>query len=217
MLVLCIDTSGPACAAGVYDDHADRMISEISEIIGKGHAERLMEMIAAVLNEARLGFGDIDRIAVTVGPGSFTGIRVGVAAARGLALAIDRPAVGVSTLAVLAEAHERKNPEAAVLALIDAKRGEIYAEGFSPAGMSLSQASVMPYEDARHLAANLAAECCGSGAAILEGAETAAMDAIPLALVGRIGARSGLDRLPKPLYIRGADAKPQHGFAVSRA
>src|SRR3954453_13483883 len=103
MRLLVIDTSGPECATGIYDAGASQMLAMRSETIGKGHAEVLPGMIEAVVGEAGVPLGALDRIAVTIGPGSFTGIRVGVAMARGLALSLGIPAVGVTTLAVVAE------------------------------------------------------------------------------------------------------------------
>ncbi|WP_313529866.1 tRNA (adenosine(37)-N6)-threonylcarbamoyltransferase complex dimerization subunit type 1 TsaB, partial [Shinella sp.] len=87
MIVLAIDTAGTSCSAALYDSNRDVMLGAAGEDIGRGHAERLMEFVDGALAAAGLDLPAIDRIAVTIGPGSFTGIRVGVAAARGLALA----------------------------------------------------------------------------------------------------------------------------------
>ena len=101
MRILAIDTALEACAAGIIE-MPDRVLAEESVAMARGHAEALMPLLARVMNRAALGFPDLDRIAVTVGPGSFTGLRVGIAAARGIALAASKPAVGVSTLAAFA-------------------------------------------------------------------------------------------------------------------
>ena len=77
-MILVIDTSGPVCAAGIYDSGANALVASKSEMLGKGHAERLIPMIDEVLSEAGLALKDMNRIGVTIGPGSFTGIRVGV-------------------------------------------------------------------------------------------------------------------------------------------
>src|SRR5262245_49510040 len=130
MRLLVIDTSGPECAAGIYD--ADTMLALRSETIGKGHAEILPGMIEAAAKDAGVPLKALWRIAVTIGPGSFTGIRVGVAMARGLALSLGIPAVGVTTLQVVAEPLLRQaNP---VLALIDARREELYSQLFAADG-----------------------------------------------------------------------------------
>ena len=95
MRLLAIDTALDACSVAVVS--GPRIVAE-TDVIGRGHAERLVAMIEAVMAKADCGFSDLDRIAVTVGPGSFTGIRVGLATARGLALAAGKPLVGVLTL-----------------------------------------------------------------------------------------------------------------------
>src|SRR6202049_2571874 len=101
MRILAIDTALEACAAGVIE-MPDRVLAQESLAMARGHAEALMPLLARVMDQAGIGFDALDRIAVTVGPGSFTGLRVGIAAARGIALATGKPAVGVSTLAALA-------------------------------------------------------------------------------------------------------------------
>src|SRR4030088_619787 len=98
MLILGIDTALDACAAGVLDTDAGKMIAQESLPMKRGHAEALMPLIARVIKESGIGFAALDRIAVTTGPGSFTGLRVGLSAARGLALAAGKPAIGLSHL-----------------------------------------------------------------------------------------------------------------------
>src|SRR5437764_13852041 len=105
MRVLAIDTALEACAAAVLDTSASGLAASETRAMARGHAEALMPLIARVMAAARLEFTQIDRIAVTTGPGSFTGVRVGIAAARGIALAADKPAVGLSTLAAFAAPH----------------------------------------------------------------------------------------------------------------
>ena len=106
MRLLVIDTSGPDCAAGIFDADGARMLARCAETIGKGHAERLPGMIEQVSRDAGLPLKALDRIAVTVGPGSFTGIRVGVAMARaGTAGTVVASAVMIKTLAACNEAQ----------------------------------------------------------------------------------------------------------------
>jgi tRNA threonylcarbamoyl adenosine modification protein YeaZ len=138
-MILVIDTSGPVCAAGIYDAGSNSLVASLSETLGKGHAERLIPMIDEVLHQAGMTLQQMTRIAVTVGPGSFTGIRVGVAAARGFALSLGIPAVGVTTLEVVAEQVLEIGPPAPVIAAIDARRDEIFAQVFAPDGEALTE------------------------------------------------------------------------------
>jgi tRNA threonylcarbamoyladenosine biosynthesis protein TsaB len=219
MMLLAIDTAGVDCSAAVYDASQEKILASVTDRIGKGHAERLMAMIDDVLETAGVALTDLTRIAVTIGPGSFTGIRVGVAAARGLALALPADAVGVTTLSALARAHLAGDASRPVIAAMDAKRDEIYAQVFAPDGSALTQAAAISLEDLRHLAQIHGAAVTGSASALLAGEGAASEpDRFDIAMVARIGAEAHVDAArPKPLYLRGPDAKPQDGFALSRA
>ena len=215
MIVLAIDTAGVDCAAAVFDSASGRLLGRVSETIGRGHAERLMAMIDEALAEARLSLSDVQRIGVTVGPGSFTGIRVGVAAARGLALALGVDCVGVSTLEVLAQTASE--PEKPVLAAINAHRDEVYAQSFEH-DVPLGEALLLELDDYLARAAVPGTILVGSASALVtdRNAETGP-DHYPIEIVARISAMAKAQGKPKPLYLRGPDAKPQTGFAVSRA
>ena len=218
-MILVIDTSGPECAAGIYDSGKGVLVASKSETLGKGHAERLIPMIDEVFSDAGLTLKDMTRIGVTIGPGSFTGIRVGVAAARGLALALGIEAVGVTTLAVLAAIHRETGADQPVFVAMDAKRGEVYAQVFAADGAVLSEPVELAIADAEALPARYGAAVAGSGAPLLAGAaEGSGPDHFSIAHVARLGAdlQPGAAR-PKPLYLRAPDAKPQTGFALSRA
>ncbi len=213
MIVLAIDTAGTGCHAALYDPDQDIVLGAAGADIGRGHAERLMEFVDAALDAAGLDIRAIGRIAVTVGPGSFTGIRVGVAAARGLALALGVPAVGVSTLAALAAG--RKGP---LLVALDAKRGEVYWQRFAADGSAATPPAIAPLAEARAVAAGHDGAIAGSAAHLLRDGAPQDADGVSIAAVARLGA--GLDprdNQPKPLYLRGPDAKPQAGFAIRRA
>src|SRR2546421_190197 len=95
MLILAIDTALDACAAGILDTDAGKLIALESQPMKRGHAEALMPLIAKLMKDSGIAFAGLDRIAVTTGPGSFTGLRVGLSAARGIALAASKPAVAV--------------------------------------------------------------------------------------------------------------------------
>src|SRR5512134_2331782 len=111
MLILSIDTALDACAAAVLDTSAGGAIARESQPMKRGHAEALMPLIARVMKASGIGFAELDRVAVTTGPGSFTGLRVGLSAARGIALAAGKPVVGVTTLTAFAAPVVSENGE----------------------------------------------------------------------------------------------------------
>lgn len=164
MIVLALDTSGVDCSACIYDSTSDRVLGEVCETIGKGHAERLMAVIDGALEQAQLSLQNVERIAVTIGPGSFTGIRVGVAAARGFALSLGIEAMGVTTLETLALHHLLENPDRPVAVGLDAKRGETYLQTFSADGSPLRDAGLLPLEDARMVIEGFDGAVIGSAA-----------------------------------------------------
>ena len=143
MKVLVIDTALGACTVGVFED--DRPLAVRSQSMVKGHSERIggfVRDVVAEAGEALGGFEGLDRIGVTVGPGSFTGLRVGLAFAQGLGAALDVPVVGVSTLAALARSKQDEQTTAVGIAVaIDARRGQVYVQTFCDgASNSLPQA-----------------------------------------------------------------------------
>lgn len=213
-LTLAIDTALDDCSAAVFDIGQDRILAARTERIGKGHAERLPAVIDAVLDEAGCNFLDIASLAVTIGPGSFTGVRVGVAAARGYRLALGIPAVGITTLEAMAEAVRTDTP---VLAVHDAKRGEIYAllmaadgnilrspEALEPVHlkdfMSISEGHVRLTGSG----AGIAADILTSDRAEIVNAESR----IDIEIVARLASTGRSVQAVKPLYLRNADAKP---------
>jgi tRNA threonylcarbamoyladenosine biosynthesis protein TsaB len=215
MIVLAIDTAGVDCAAAVFDSDTGKILGRVSETIGRGHAERLMAMIDEALAQARLSLSDLGRIGVTVGPGSFTGIRVGVATARGLALALGVECVGVSTLEVLAQTASE--PDKPILAAINAHRDEVYAQNFQ-AGTPQGEPLLLELDDYLARAGVAGTVLVGSASALVtdRNVETGP-DHYPIEIVARISATAKAQGKAKPLYLRGPDAKPQTGFAVSRA
>jgi tRNA threonylcarbamoyl adenosine modification protein YeaZ len=212
MILLAIDTAGIDCSAALFDSAAGTLLSAVSEEIGKGHAERLMAVIDRALDKAEVELDAVEKIAVVIGPGSFTGIRVGVAAARGFALSLGIDCVGVSTLEVLAASYRAQSDASGpVVVAIDAKRDEIYAQGFAADGSPLTEPAALSLDDVERLAASLSTGLTGSWI-------SKSTDRFDIGMVARLGAAKNADGTrPKPLYLRGPDAKPQTGFALARA
>jgi tRNA threonylcarbamoyladenosine biosynthesis protein TsaB len=225
MRVLAIDTALEVCAAGVFDlDGRDLLASE-SRPMGRGQAEAFMPLLARVMDAAAIDFSDLDRIAVTVGPGSFTGLRVGIAAARGLALATGKPAVGVSTLAAQAAPHRTAVEGRTVVAAIDAHHDFVYVQVFGSDRRELAAPVLLPSAEAVGTIPPGEAILVGSGATLLAAQWPPALtppliDArrVPeLTWIARLGAAADPARaVPKPLYLRAADARPQDAARLPR-
>jgi len=129
MNLLAIDTATEACSAAVWKDGA---LHSRFELVGRDHTQRLLQVVAAVMADAGLRYGDLHGIACGVGPGSFAGVRIAVAFCKGLALAHETPVVGVSSLALLAQGQLRRKPSAQhIAAAIDARMGEVYCGLFA--------------------------------------------------------------------------------------
>ena len=124
MRLLAIDTAMAACSAAVLEEGADLPRAAACVAMERGHAEALAPMVAEAMAKARLGFRDLDRIAVTIGPGTFTGVRIGLALARGLGLALAVPVIGIETLTAIA-ANEPADG-LPLLVAADARREEVY-------------------------------------------------------------------------------------------
>src|SRR6202035_3363245 len=148
MLILAIDTALDACAAGVLDADAAKVIAQESQSMKRGHAEALMPLIARVIKASGIGFASLDRVAVTTGPGSFTQLRVGLSAARGIALAATKPVVGVTTLTAYAAPVVSQNGEQPVVCAIDARHDHVYFQVVGGHGSALIPPQVAPIEEA---------------------------------------------------------------------
>ncbi|MCF1743970.1 tRNA (adenosine(37)-N6)-threonylcarbamoyltransferase complex dimerization subunit type 1 TsaB [Paradevosia shaoguanensis] len=194
--LLAIDTAAPRLQlALLVGDACDTSIDEIAQ----GHAEILFDRIDKLLARNGIAYDDLDRIAVTTGPGSFTGLRIGLSAARGLGLALKVPVVGVPSLVGISLAAECRP----VAVLLDARRGEAYFQLFSGPGIGVDEAAILPMDAAR--------------SRIPAGAEIIESPFVDIARVARFA--YGLDPAaypPEAAYIRDADAKPQEKARVAR-
>lgn len=233
MRLLALDTALGACSAAVLID--GRLAGHRHEVMARGHAERLLPMAEEALAEAGLGWDGLTRLAVSIGPGTFTGVRTALATARGLALALDLPLAGITTLAAVAAAARKAGPPSGLLLVaLDAHGGLVYAEGFAgEAGTPPPQALAQPgLHDPQALAALLEAEqvsladlqLAGSGANLVRAALGPAGEAVPVlgaglpdaADVARLAAalpmperstREQPHAVPSPLYLRAPDAR----------
>src|SRR5579871_4781890 len=169
MLILAIDTALDACAAAILDTGPGRLIAQASQAMKRGHAEALMPLLAGVMKEAGLPFAAPDRVAVTTGPGSFTGLRVGLSAARGIALAANKPAVGLTTLSAYAAPVVSEGGEQPVISAIDARHDQVYFQVVSGDGSSLIRPRVAPIADALAASRFGAPHLVGNAAHILAG------------------------------------------------
>ncbi len=204
-MILAFDTSGAYCATALLD--GDTILAARHEDMAKGQAERLIPLIEGMLAEVQVTLQDLTAIGVGVGPGNFTGIRISVSAARGLALALGIPAVGVSTLEALAQ-----SVTSPVLTSVDARQGKVYTQCFNVGkswgpSLSLPQDAPLPPSRAEvdvigHEAEALAAR---TGGRVLTPHDPIAQ-AVACIAAKRMH-RTNLPR-PAPLYIRAADAAP---------
>lgn len=193
--LLAIDTGAPRLQLALLNGvHCDVMVEEMAQ----GQAERLFPAIGALLARNDLSYADLRRVAVTTGPGSFTGLRIGLSAARGLGLANDIPIIGVPTLLALSLVADGP-----ALVTIDARRGERYVQSFAGPGL--------PLDDAEAVANDSVATHGTDSATVLD---TPFVDIAALARFAATAEPAAFP--PHACYIRGADAKPQEKFRVAR-
>jgi tRNA threonylcarbamoyladenosine biosynthesis protein TsaB len=207
MIVLGLDTALAACSVAVTRE--GEVLAAAGEPMLRGHQERLAPMVQEVMNAAGLPFSALDRIGVTVGPGSFTGLRVGLAFAKGLGLALGRPCVGVGTLEALAASEPGPGLTAAA---IDARRHQVYLQAFE-SGAAVMAPDALPVDTA---AARLAEvwrggplRLVGPGAVLLAGIapEAVVIERVAPDPVAVCTLAAGRTTPARPLYLRAPDAK----------
>jgi tRNA threonylcarbamoyl adenosine modification protein YeaZ len=208
-MILGIDTSAAQCAVALIGAE-DPAIDPVAERLPmeRGHAEHLFPMIDAVLGRAGAGYESLDRIAVCTGPGSFTGVRIGVAAARGIALGRGIPAIGISRFEALA--FETGGPVAICLS---GRGGTVFVQAFDA---SLAPLTAPQMTTGAELAAAIPPGCtrfAGDAAHLMAGAAALLPDGLPdPAALARLSAGRIAQAPPAPLYLRGADADlPREG------
>lgn len=230
-ICLAIDTALSACSLAVAicsDASAEPTVIEKSVAMERGHAEALMTLLEELMREAQLDYADLTRLAVTVGPGSFTGLRVGLATARAFALALDIPLVGLSTLKALELTARAHGKEGTICAAIDARRGQIYCQLFDQQGEG--EAKALSLEDLlQELSERQHVSLIGSATDLIRSAqaqqeqptnpEEPVLPQVPnMAIVTKWALKQPKPKAsPAPLYLRAPDAKPQVGKAIARA
>jgi len=219
MKLLAMDAASAACSAALYAD--GRIVAERRRAMERGHAEALVPMVAAVLGDGRAacpgGFADLDGIAVTVGPGAFTGVRIGLATAAAMAAAAGLPIIGLTTLEVVAAAQMETG--CPLLIALDSKRADVYAQLFAADPGPLSQPRAIMPDALPTLLPDVPVALAGDAAQAVDAALRAAGRTVTM-LTGHdrpeapVLARLAAERFatavpaaraPRPLYLRAPD------------
>ncbi|WP_455479596.1 tRNA (adenosine(37)-N6)-threonylcarbamoyltransferase complex dimerization subunit type 1 TsaB [Bartonella sp. B23] len=225
MLILAIDTASIYCAVALVRHKS--VIAHISERINTGHAERLIGHIAQVTDQTNITLNQVDRIAVNIGPGSFTGVRVGVSTARALALALKIPAIGVSALEALAAQTNNQNTRSAITVVIEAGRDMFYHQNFKE---DLTPFGAPELKTIENILDDLPQQTILTGPAadivglhIRNGKlnrkivqDQIFREAADVVSYAHLAANKKPQDSPCPLYLRSADAKKQTGFTLPR-
>jgi len=204
-LILGFDTSANHCAAALL--RGEEVLAQRHEDMSKGQAESLFPLLESVLAEGGIGWGDLSAIGVGVGPGNFTGIRISVAAARGLGFSLGIPVVGVSTLEAQAIGLARP-----VLSLVDGRRGTCFAQLHEGSGASHAAQMIECADVPRHLHRSDLTCVGGEAEAVardlsVQSAQQRHPIAVAIALLA-LERRDSVTNPPAPLYVRPADAAP---------
>jgi tRNA threonylcarbamoyladenosine biosynthesis protein TsaB len=213
MRILAFDCAGAQCAAAIMA--GGTLLAAKTIAADRGHARLLMPLLVDLLAEARLGFNDIDRFAVTTGPGSFTGIRVALAAAHGLAIGTGKPVVGVTVFEALAAAAVQSGVTAPrLLVAIESRRAECFVQLFDRQGEALTEARMLPPESVAVWAGPGPLALAGDAAwriapTLADRTDTSGTGPVDPAFVARIAATRIAGNPPAPFYLRAPDAVPR--------
>jgi tRNA threonylcarbamoyladenosine biosynthesis protein TsaB len=227
MKILAIDTALDACSAAVFDSSQDKLLAVLSHEMRRGHAEALLPVIVDTMKAAGLDYAELDRIATTVGPGSYTGLRVGISAAKGLALAAGKQTVGISTLSALAAPLIAKTGATPVVSAIDARHGNVFYQMAGSGHRLLVGPRHASIAEAARSAADGPVRLVGPAAQLLADNWPRERATPPIYIevrnkpsiewVARLAVLTNpLSSPPKPLYLRAADATPQDSYRISR-
>lgn len=226
MRILAIDTALGACSACVLDAGEAAPVAREQVAMERGHAEALMPMIERVMNAVEGGFSSLDRVAVTIGPGSYTGLRVGISAARAIALAAGIPAIGVTTLAATAAPLVGREQGRVIASALDAKHGQVWFQALSAQGKQLVSIRQVSYRDAARAIGAGPVSLVGSAAmAVANEAWAIGLDAYVIdeakapdvTWVARLGLIADPEAAPaRPLYLKAPETTPQDRARLPR-
>jgi tRNA threonylcarbamoyladenosine biosynthesis protein TsaB len=220
--ILAFDTSGPALSAAAGTDGA-AVRAHRREALERGHAERLLPTLTAVLAEAGWAWPMVELVAVTTGPGNFTGLRAGIAVARGLSLALGCPVLGLGTLEVVAQAAARRGGAGRpILAVLDARRGELYAQAFAadlapqgpPELLARDELDGRVVASAGLLAGDPAAWAGTGREGIAVGPDACDLLTLASARLAAGVARPAAGTALRPIYLRSPDARVGAGASL---
>jgi tRNA threonylcarbamoyl adenosine modification protein YeaZ len=225
MRILAIDTSCGAASVAAFEGATRETLASRVAPMRLGHAEALAPLVQSVMAEVDGGFPSLDAIAATIGPGSFTGIRIGLALARAFGVALDKPVIGVSTLVAFAAPLLADARPGIIVSAIDARHGAVYYQSFEASGRPLFAPRVGPALEAIRSVGAGPARLAGDATEILAAEARRAglpCEACPAAYpdivaVARIAlAADPATSPPRPLYVKPPDAKPAAGEAIAR-
>lgn len=226
MRILAIDTALGACSACVLDSSDPAPLAIEQTAMERGHAEALMPMIERVMGQVEGGFSSLDRIAATIGPGSYTGLRVGISAARAIALAAGIPAIGITTLAASAAPFIGREGGRVVAAAVDAKHGQVWFQAMNAQGKQLVSVRQVNHRDAARAIGAGPVSLVGSAAlAVANEAWAIGLDALvvddakapDVAWVARLGMIADPESAPpRPLYLKAPETTPQDRARLPR-